>query len=85
MPIALGTDFEVADPPTDSISSISFSPAADFLAAGSWDNNVWTHDFGDNISLKSDGMPGRRFVSTKLEMAGGKLRAWPCMHTKRLY
>lgn len=33
-------DIEVADPPTDSISSISFSSAADYMAVGSWDNNV---------------------------------------------
>lgn len=31
---------EIADPPTDSVSSISFSPQADFLAVGSWDNSV---------------------------------------------
>ncbi len=38
-------DVEVADPPSDSISSLSFSGQADYLAAGSWDNNVspfWT-------------------------------------------
>src|SRR5260221_11565880 len=33
-------DIEVADPPPDSISSLSFCPVADFLAVGSWDNNV---------------------------------------------
>lgn len=33
-------DVEIAEPPTDSISSISFSPAADYLAVGSWDNSV---------------------------------------------
>jgi hypothetical protein len=33
-------DVEVADPPTDSISSLAFSPQADYLAVGSWDNNV---------------------------------------------
>lgn len=33
-------DIEVADPPTDSISSLAFSPSADYLAVGSWDNNV---------------------------------------------
>jgi len=33
-------DVEVADPPPDSISSLSFCPVADFLAVGSWDNNV---------------------------------------------
>lgn len=33
-------DIEVADPPGDSISSIAFSPQADYLAVASWDNNV---------------------------------------------
>ena len=33
-------DIEVADPPTDSISSISFSSQADYMAVGSWDNSV---------------------------------------------
>ena len=33
-------DHEVVQPPNDSISSISFSPTADFLVAGSWDNCV---------------------------------------------
>lgn len=33
-------DIEIADPPADSISSLAFSPAVDYLAAGSWDNNV---------------------------------------------
>lgn len=33
-------DVEVADLPQDSISSLSFSPVADYLAVGSWDNNV---------------------------------------------
>jgi mRNA export factor len=33
-------DVELADPPTDSISSLSFSGQADYLAVGSWDNSV---------------------------------------------
>ena len=36
-------DFEVANPPDDSISSLAFSPGTvptTFLIAGSWDNNV---------------------------------------------
>ena len=33
-------DIEVADPPPDSISTLAFSPQADYLAVGSWDNNV---------------------------------------------
>ncbi|KAI0749494.1 Poly(A)+ RNA export protein [Daedaleopsis nitida] len=39
-------DVEVADPPTDSISSIAFSPSADYLAVGSWDNNVRVYEVG---------------------------------------
>lgn len=33
-------DVEVGDLPTDSISSLSFSGQADYLAVGSWDNSV---------------------------------------------
>jgi mRNA export factor len=36
-------DIEVSDPPSDSISCLAWSPAADFLAAGSWDGNVRLH------------------------------------------
>ncbi|XP_044479579.1 protein RAE1-like [Mangifera indica] len=32
--------FEVAQPPSDSVSSLSFSPKANFLVATSWDNQV---------------------------------------------
>ena len=39
-------DLEVSDPPPDSISSLSWSPQADFLAAGSWDNNVRIYEVG---------------------------------------
>lgn len=41
-------DIEVADPPPDSVSSLSWSPQADFLAAGSWDNNVRIYEIGAN-------------------------------------
>lgn len=34
-------DVEVSDPPSDSISSLSFSGAGEFLAVGSWNNEVW--------------------------------------------
>ena len=33
-------DIEVAEPPTDSISSLAFSDQADYMAVGSWDNHV---------------------------------------------
>ncbi|KAG6626956.1 hypothetical protein CIPAW_15G089200 [Carya illinoinensis] len=32
--------FEVAQPPSDSVSSLSFSPKANYLVATSWDNQV---------------------------------------------
>lgn len=41
-------DVELADPPPDSVSSLSWSPQADFLAAGSWDNNVRIYEVGAN-------------------------------------
>lgn len=40
-------DLEVAEPPTDSISSLAFSPQAEYLAVGSWDNNVCLLAFYD--------------------------------------
>jgi len=33
-------DVELADPPADSVSAMSFCPTADYLAVASWDNNV---------------------------------------------
>ncbi|KAJ6549185.1 WD40-repeat-containing domain protein [Mycena sp. CBHHK59/15] len=39
-------DIEMGDPPTDSISSLSFSGQADYLAVGSWDNSVRIYEVG---------------------------------------
>lgn len=39
-------DFEVTQPPDDTVSALAFSPAAlqqNFLIAGSWDNTVSTN------------------------------------------
>lgn len=38
-----GKDYEVVQPPDDTVSAMAFSPAAvkqHFLVAGSWDNSV---------------------------------------------
>ncbi|KAJ8962498.1 hypothetical protein NQ318_000888 [Aromia moschata] len=46
-------DFEVVQPPDDSISSLAFSPATlpqNFLIAGSWDNNVRCWEIEQNGS-----------------------------------
>ena len=36
----LNKDFEVSQPGDDTISSLCFSPKANFLIASSWDNNI---------------------------------------------
>ncbi|KAG1114242.1 hypothetical protein G6F42_014242 [Rhizopus arrhizus] len=41
-------DFEVASPPPDGISALSFSPQADILAVPSWDNAVRLYEVQPN-------------------------------------
>jgi mRNA export factor len=41
-------DFEVTQPPDDSISSVRFSPKANFLVATSWDNNIRCWEIQDS-------------------------------------
>ncbi|KAJ3533353.1 hypothetical protein NM688_g7294 [Phlebia brevispora] len=53
-------DIEVADPPTDSISSIAFSPQQDYLAVGSWDNNVRIYEIGSNGQSVGKAMYGHQ-------------------------
>ncbi|KAH9902857.1 Poly(A)+ RNA export protein [Cubamyces lactineus] len=53
-------DIEVADPPTDSISSLAFSPTADYLAVGSWDNNVRIYEVGANGQTQGKAMYGHQ-------------------------
>lgn len=42
-------DVEVANPPTDSVSALRFSPTADYLSVSSWDNHVRIYE------VKGDG------------------------------
>ncbi|KJA26258.1 hypothetical protein HYPSUDRAFT_36528 [Hypholoma sublateritium FD-334 SS-4] len=49
-------DIEVSDPPTDSISSISFSSQADYMAVGSWDNSVRIYEVGANGQTQGKAM-----------------------------
>jgi len=49
-------DFEVADPPSDSISCLSFSPTADYLAVGSWDSNVRIYEVAPNGQTQGKAM-----------------------------
>merc|ERR1711959_280333 len=41
-------DFEVSQPPTDGVSSLSFSPRSILLVATSWDNQVRCWDVQQN-------------------------------------
>ena len=41
-------DIEVTSPPTDSISSLSFSPVANYLVSTSWDNQVRCYEIQAN-------------------------------------
>jgi len=49
-------DIEVADPPSDSISSLAFSSQADYLAAGSWDNSVRIYEVASNGQTQGKAM-----------------------------
>ncbi|PPR03085.1 hypothetical protein CVT24_012398 [Panaeolus cyanescens] len=49
-------DIEVVDPPSDSISSLSFSSQADYLAVGSWDNSVRIYEVGPNGQTQGKAM-----------------------------
>ncbi|KAJ3302218.1 hypothetical protein HDV03_005236 [Kappamyces sp. JEL0829] len=41
-------DFEVAQPPSDTISDLQFSPTADYLSASSWDNQTKIYEIQPN-------------------------------------
>ena len=41
-------DYEVTSPPSDGVSSLAFSPVANLLVAGSWDNQVRCWDVQPN-------------------------------------
>ena len=76
-------DIEVPEPPSDSISSLAFSSAADYLAVGSWDNNVACPFFTSCKPLTRDTGPfvrGRRRRSD-----AGQGHVWsPGPRTQRL-
>lgn len=57
---AVEKDIEVADPPSDSISAVAFSPTADYLAVGSWDNNVRIYEVGANGQTQGKAMYGHQ-------------------------
>ncbi|KAM7217059.1 WD40-repeat-containing domain protein [Rhypophila decipiens] len=46
--MAPGTQWEVAQPPNDAISSLEFAPESSKLIVSSWDKNVYLYDIGAN-------------------------------------
>ncbi|THH19820.1 hypothetical protein EW146_g1425 [Bondarzewia mesenterica] len=77
-------DVEVIDPPPDSISSLSFSPLADYLAVGSWDNNVRARlpiSFTVNAHLDFIGP----VLSVCWNKEGNKLISGGCDNAARLF
>jgi len=44
----ISKDVEVPQPPTDSISEITFSPKGNYLAVSSWDNKIRIYGIDDN-------------------------------------
>ncbi|KAF8553955.1 WD40 repeat-like protein [Imleria badia] len=53
-------DIEVPEPPSDSISSLAFSSAADYLAVGNWDNNVRLYEVGTGGQTQGKAMYGHQ-------------------------
>lgn len=72
---------ELADPPPDSISSIAFSPVANYLAVGSWDNNVSSSR--ESRRVLHFIRRSARFACTKLTRTDGR-KGRRCMRTRAL-
>jgi mRNA export factor len=66
-------DVEVKDPPTDAISDIAFSSAADYLAVGSWDNAVRVYEI--DASGNSQGKAMFKHEGPVLSVCWNKVRA----------
>jgi mRNA export factor len=45
----VSADVQIPDGPSDTVSSMAFSPTADFLAVSAWDNSVRVYEVGAQI------------------------------------
>jgi len=52
-PTANPVDYEIVSPPSDGVSSMSFSPKGNFLCATSWDNQVRVWEVMYNQNMKN--------------------------------
>ncbi|KAH9029831.1 Poly(A)+ RNA export protein [Lactarius pseudohatsudake] len=80
-------DVEVSDPPPDAISSLAFCPVADFLAVGSWDNNVRIYEVGANGQTQGKAMYGHQgpVLSVCWNKEGNKIISGGGDNAARLY
>ncbi len=63
-------DYEVQQPPADSISKVAFSPNANYLIASSWDNNV------SAVGRQGGGSLAPNIALAKRALFGVVLRQW---------
>ncbi|VDB96567.1 unnamed protein product [Peniophora sp. CBMAI 1063] len=80
-------DVEVANLPEDSISSLSFSPVADYLAVGSWDNNVRIYEVGADGQTQGKAMYSHPapVLDVCWNKAGTQIISGGADHAARLY
>jgi mRNA export factor len=69
-------DVAVKDPPTDSISDIAFSSAADYLAVSSWDNAVRIYEIDQ--SGNSQGKAMYKHEGPVLSVAWSRVSHFEC-------
>ncbi|KDQ59327.1 hypothetical protein JAAARDRAFT_34068 [Jaapia argillacea MUCL 33604] len=84
---AADKDIEVADPPSDSISSLAFSSAADYLAVGSWDNNVRIYEVNSTGQTQGKAMYSHQgpVLSVCWNKEGNKLISGGADNAARLF
>ncbi|KAK9473835.1 WD40-repeat-containing domain protein [Dipodascopsis tothii] len=83
----LANDRDVTSPPEDSISDMSFSPTADFLAVASWDKKVRIYEVSPNGDSQGKAMYEHQgpVLSVHWSKDGTKLVSGGCDKAARLY
>lgn len=83
----LANDRTLADPPEDSISDMSFSSQADFLAVSSWDSKVRLYEVSSNGESQGRAMYEHQapVLSVRWSPDGTKVVSGGCDNAVRLY
>lgn len=72
----LSKDVAIKDPPKDGVSDIAFSPAVDYLAVSSWDNQVRIYEI--DASGNSQGRAAYEHGGPALSCAWSRVRLRTC-------